>query len=360
MSNRDPWVNLDEVYSLSRFDLVLTDGAGSRTEFPALSFGSRAALLAWLNANVPNDGSAFTASATMTAWDEVDSSVPLVSKVWGKNGALSRLRKNTLYKSPYPRGYVELNSWPDLDTFLSAAWDAVWPGDPLPPIDASVRAAFWWAFNRRNLYEIEQTFSVQPSIGRTARAGAGGVFGPAVSSFSWSYHVSGDPAYGIVDSTTGAFVQAIPLSQFRRDNRKISNAGQSAVFLAPLQGGGGERVVWIKPVGIDQVYLSWFDPALYRAESLTTPNVDGKLEARVLTATKAPSSARDVSGAFTKDQWYKGQQIRVSQSGHRHGPGHCHFYLRELATGKVSPLSSARVEYIEDRTLSAGMAVVVS
>jgi len=360
LSNRDPWVNLDEVYSLSRFDLVVATEEGSVTRYPGLSFASRVALLAWLNANVPSDGSAFLASATMTAWDEVDQSMPPVTKVWGKNGALSRLRKNDFYKSP-SRGYVELNSWPDLDVFLAAAWEAVWPGDPLPsPLTPDVRAAFWWAKNRRNLYEIEKSFGIQPSFGRTSRAGAGGPFGPTGTGFSWAYQSSGDPAYGIVDSSGGGFVQVLPLSQFRRDNRKISDAGRSAVFLAPIQGGVNERAVWIKPVGIDQIYLSWFDPTLYRAEAIVTPNIDGKREARVLTASRSPSVVRDASGAFTKDQWYRGQQISVSQGGHRHGPGRCHFYLRELATGKVSELSTARVEYLDDRTLSAGMARVVS
>lgn len=355
-TNEDVWSSLDEAYSRCAF--VMRAGPAVAT---GLSFQTRDAVVTWLNANAPQAGGVFTESVSMMAYDTLDHAITPPAKVWGKNGVMSRIRSgdSSGYKSPRSPCVVE-NNWSPRggDELLIQAWQTVY-GEALPtPLTDSVRGAFWTPKIGCNMYQIRSRLGIDASAGRFAQDTSDGSFQPQVDPALWDSSVS-PWFFGIINNEDGSVVGIATRRDFTNNAYAIFRQNRSVVFIAPLSfTDPARRAVTIRPLGVDQIYTSYYDPAAYRLEALSCPTSDGQVRIRPLSSPLLGSSGRDVSGPFMRGEWLPATSAPAKGFKSRYGPGDVAFYLRDLATNRVSPLSAARVTWWLDRNLASPASIV--
>jgi len=187
--------------------------AGSTILGEDLTFASLNDIQTYINANVPNSGGQFDTTAYVHCYDKVDGSIPPVSTVYGKNGLLSRLKKNNQYYW-HNAGLtsVTLFRYPEAANVLHALWLEIWgtalAGAPGTWTDNETRC-FWWGANGKRMYDMPNSsaLSAMNIVGGGNRfcKDSGGTRVPAAShGFYWS--PSRQPRYVSIWQTNGTLL----------------------------------------------------------------------------------------------------------------------------------------------------------
>lgn len=345
----DSMSHLDEHYDMVRFRVEVVSGGEMQVVGEDLSFPDRASLANYINGIVGNDGSGnANASVILRAYDVIDSSIRL-QKVFGRNTAFSKLRSRYWGS----RVFVEDTGadFPDRNNGLAMVYQELF-GEAFPVnIDgwtAAELACFWMPSNRRRFYWGTGNFfglSVTGDSGRFMVSGGAAVPVPLSPAQPTGFSNGGRRAY-LVYSKQGTFLAVWGTTISIASAFTAVQNGYSVLYAAGMETASGERAVFLKPLGIDQIRSQYFDPEQYRLEAVGSFAKNSERRVRVLSPEDLPDVDRDLSGTFTIDQWINAAfPVMGKVSGTSISPGRVGFRLRNLETNTVSPISPAQIEW---------------
>jgi len=333
-------------YTRCQFRAVLGNG----TEYDGLTFADTAAVIAWVNANVPNSGGTFDTQCRLFCYDIVDNTLSPLSIVFGRNANWARLREH-YWGDRHGAAEASFSDWissGDGDTALYNLWDEMW-GSPLAalPWTDNERRCFWFPQNSKRTYDMPKPQAANRIPGRSPRycleSGTGNrVPAGATNYFAW---VGAASAFGYVAVDKDGNYQDKSQGWTRGIPGWLED-GWSVLVGYPLRHSAtGNTAVMLKPLGIDQVYTEYVDPATHRIEFVAGSNRDKTRSMRIMTPVF--NTPGQYSGPITIDQWW-GACARNTGAYHTHSPGlgTGAFRIRDLSTNYVSRLSTARVKWL--------------
>lgn len=334
---------------LSNFGVVISE--------QTLTFANLAALVTWLNANVPNDGVSFTGDCMFRVFDRIDGAIEMPSKVYGKNrffAGLTSKAPGKHYWSPRTKScaYASLQVAAIQTLFqdtLLDMWNKIHGVGTIQatPWGFNEFGSFWISNNKRRRFDMPgfsaSALSVQAANGdRSVQLG-----GVTVAPGSPSWDFAGGIYYGSLRPGATSFTTFGQTAAFTELAQQILD-GSSVVVGYGLRNVAGELAVMIKPVGIDQLYFDYFDPTQYQLEAVGRTRQFLHPRIRVLTPGVILASQR-VAGPVDATQFAQtfGATTTDENSGivgrHSYTTGDVRFQLRRLSDGAVSPLTTVRV-----------------
>lgn len=346
--NVDSAQNLVQSYNLTRFEvLIVRDDQVVSTSADHV-FPDLFALCDFINANVSGSGGTVDATVVLRAYDVVNPSIRL-QKVFGRNTAFSKLR------SRYwgTRVFVEDTgaSFPGRNDGLAAVYQELFgPAFPVAPNawTTSELACFWMPSNRRRFYWGTGTnfgLSVTGDTGRFMLSGGSAVPVPPSPAIPTGFSNGGRRAYVVFDKQGNYITTWGPTFAISSAFTAMQN-GWSVLYAAGMEGASGERAVFLKPLGIDQVRTQYFDPSVYRLEAVGSFKNDTQRRIRVPAPQGAAEVERDLSAVYTIDEWFNVAFANLGKvSGTSLSPGKVGFQLRDLQTNTVSPICPAQVQW---------------
>lgn len=347
-------LNFISSYSRCLWDVDVAQGA-SVTRYAGLTFTSLNDIVDWINANVTSSGGQFNQSATFHCYDLVDDSIPPVDKIYGKNAVMSRMRGNGRYWSPVLKTPAT-SSWNNQPGFLENLWTTTWNGVPMGPspfTDAEM-ACFWFSQNRRRMYQISGPgliVEVSAPNGRNMlRVGDGARVPATATNWSPASSAISQLTYGYVNASGASWSFSDAYSAMRDIPAELLN-GSSVILAQPLVDGSGNRSIFLKPVGIDQIFTDYFDEAQYQLEAVASWMNDGYRKVRPLSSPWTGSPTANSCGPFLSAEWMPPSVSNghANLTGHTTRPGRIDFQLRDLITNRVSVLAQGAVHWMYRR-----------
>jgi len=347
------------------------------------SFPTLNDFITWKNANIPHGGvpDQFTERIHLRPFDIVDNEIPVVDRLYGMNNLYNSWHGGKMKAWPNHLGQGETGQ-----AVLNAIWAHFWPAlagnfaaaDFLK--NANGRKSCWTSRNWTQLYSMPRRGEIVNISGTTP-----GVTNRHSANETWAgfnpltpgdnFLRIDDICYVYVDESLGSW----QISQYaQQGGGKIArrwllegggaNSGFAAFKLvADTVPGSRQIAVLIKPMGIDRIWLPFFDNTLYAMEVVRNINADqqpthfkqipwGDFNAG------GGSSPHPNSGMYLKKgSWLSGTSrfnvnLRQVKGSNRE---RIHFRLRDLTTGKVSPVSQAHIRLrIDD--VNAPVKLIVS
>lgn len=333
------------------------------------SFPTKADFVAWKNANIPHGGvpDKFTELLNLTPFDIVDSEIPIMTRLYGMNnyyngmtGNRSRSKEN--HFGPGTGG----------DGILKSIWDHLWPaysflwnvGDFTR--NGGGRKACWKSANWTKLWSMPMTgeqimTAATPSWSATRHTAI-------PENWEGFNNLTPGPPMNIVSKTAvliedgmaaWSFVDAFTFGGLKTINKHMLSGNNNGAFIAfKLQSGadGTEPscAVLIKPMGIDRIWLDYFDDTRYDLEIVFSNNWDmqpayfRKIQGWEIN-NGSGSSPHPNSGCFLKkSSWtaYLPGGRFLGNLWHLKGSNRirAYFRLRDRVTHKVGRLSPAHIE----------------
>lgn len=338
-----------------------------------VQFADHTAIADWVNLNVPNNGAEFTHSAIMEVFDIIDPAIVPLAKVYGKNRLWTTLSSPRKHRSWSLRGNISLFNVAGGSGLPVAALEPViqdmlismFPAHPAfgPAFNMSGQremGSLWVSPVYRSRYDMPG-FRPESCLVDNSGAGSpdrwawdgGGFVAAPVGEYRYDTNAAG-PHYLALD-VSGTSAQFFTAAQgLHRNAGKGTLAaallqGDSVLLCYPLVSDNGKfRSVYLKPVGIDQVYFNQLDEP-YRIEAVGTHRNDKRprlFPLQPLLNSPYQRSSGPV-GVYEFIRQVAFQQNRATfNSTHSNTSGLVRFQYRNLKTGKVSPLSSATLTTI--------------
>lgn len=360
-------------YSFCECRVKVYDGSNALTLQVDTQFADHAAIAAWVNANVPNDGVNFTHFATMEVFDIIDNAIVPIAKVYGKNRLWTTLSSPRRHRSWSLRGNISLFNLAaasgvpigSLQPAIQGMLTSMFPAHPGYSASFTMNGGkemgtFWVSPVYRNRYDMPG-FRPESCLVQGTSAGSpdrwtwdGAGYTAAVNGEQYRYDTNANgPHYLSLDVGLGAtfFTAADALHQSGSGGTLARELlrGSSVLLCYPLVSSDGKFwSVYLKPVGVDQVFFNQFADDLYRVEAVGTQRNDKRPRLKPLLPARISPTHRSagqvsihefISVAFQ-------QTTPTTKSMHSHTSGSVRFQLRDIETGKVSPLSSATLTTI--------------
>ena len=332
------------------------------------SFPTMQDYINWKNANIPHGGMPdhFLEQVNLKPFDVVDSSIPTVSRLYGMNNIYFSA-KGGKSKASFPNHMGQGGNSTLMQTMYDV-WAHWWPG--LAGIftiadfatGASGRHACWTSKNFTKMYAM-------PKVGEIVRINAspdGSAFRQSANE-NWEGFNNINQSDGWLTIISRLFVlvdengnNAQLLSEAKGEgakniNRHLLEGGDNTAFTVfQLAGPGavGDRQIatlW-KPMGIDRLWLPYFDDTRYSMEAVYLNDFDTQSDwFKTMTNFNAGSgsSPHPNSGCFLKKSSWIPLSTRYLANLRHVGTTNrfrIHFRLRDLITGKIGKLSPAHVE----------------
>lgn len=320
----------------------------------------------WKNFNIPFAGPPplFTEHIDLAPFDVIDRGIPVLSRMYGINNLYVALRGGN-NKSGFNsfRGGSSQFSDVKADVF-----NHFWPARSFTaPMLAAVngRSACWTPRNHSKMYSMpkvgEMLFtSLSGGAQRYCARETSETFSPLVTSDFLTFHdfciIRLDGAgtgYTIWDNFSASNGKSIRRAFF-------NGANDSFFVVYKVQGSGtpGNQQIctfW-KPLGIDRLWLEYFDTTKYRMEYVwwNTNDMQPDRFGKILSFNGGSGSLPYAgTGQFiNKSQWMPSSSRWTSNLAYMKYSNRLRVYfrLRDLTTGKVGPLSSAHVEIVMNQT----------
>ena len=369
-------VDFDTVYFRTTCRVRLSNGV-TATEVD-VQFANLIDICSWLAVNVPstNVPGNSDVTVTMSCFDTLDKSIPMVSKWYGKN---------RFYASLFPRGSGYWNSsrirsarqakldprkvsyLPPIEAAFFNAFEALFGPGSFPTPSGSWSDAdfgvFWMGGSKRTRYDIPGTtsgfsitmgsaidrFSIDP--------------GPSVAPAQTGtpYLATGQAVYLAMDPS-GSFPYApfTPLQALKQMGGLI-HQGFSFLCLIALETAGGSRAVYMKPVGIDFSYMEGVDEVKYQVEMVgysendlrphivPVPLVQNNMQYRAASLLDTPRLFQYACRISSR------QGMTIGR--HSQKPQMAKLQLRDLSTNKVSVLSSPTLQVMKQTNVPYGLQI---
>lgn len=346
--NVDSAQNLAQSYNKTRFEVQIVRDDEIVNSSADHTFPDLLALCDFINNSISGSGGTADATVVLRAYDVVNPSIRL-QKIFGRNTAFSKIRSRYWGS----RVFVEDTgvSFPGRNEGLAAVYQELF-GDAFPVAanawGAGELACFWMPSNRRRFYWGTGTdfgMSVTGDTGRFMVSGGAAVPVPPSPAPATGFSNAGRRAYVVFDKQGGYITTWGTTFAISSAFTAMQN-GWSVLYAAGMEGPSGERSVFLKPLGIDQIRTQYFDPSVYRLEAVGSFNNDTQRRIRVPTPEGDVDVGRDLSATYTIDEWFNVAFANLGKVGGTSlEPGKVGFQLRHLQTNTVSPISPAQVQW---------------
>ncbi len=346
--------NVSSYFGSCFFDVVELDDSSVYSTWEKLQFADVAAMYTFIRDNfaesISNPGTP-ARHAYVRVYDMVGPQVPNIDKIYGINKFYSVLRGSKNYRSnPYC-----LTSTPSWDFF------APWFNDLCNQnfgfgsghtYSAGDESALWLSRNERKRYGLPHPgFSsyLQSNVDRAIWNWGDSSF----SSLPTPTRYDNDPApNGSRHTYCGLHTQAISSWEWVDNGPSlglgIGSMDRSWLALYHLQSGidSNHRAIMLKPVGIDQAGLNWFDSSSYDICALYTRKNSTPIMRQLSLAGSRVSTVRDLVW-LDITQWRPPNHGRspsdLSMNMVGEQPYITQFMLRDKVTREVSPASKPRI-----------------
>ena len=332
------------------FDLTEVDDKGQLyREWKGLRFGSVASMfyeVAKQFEENPTYPSTPRYNAIYTVYDIVDDSVPHVAKMYGLNRFYSSLRA-PLVRDTHRASFDRSNSrWPSLDTWfagLRARFTGIGSGPMLTQDEGEI---LWFPVSNRTLYGLPRPGFESPVRGYgTQSRNAWDTLTGTAEAVNWAQKYTNAPdtagtSIQFCDLQTGATSWSWSDPDALRAQSHIMQ-GSSRIALYHMQH-GTRHSVYIKPVGIDEVLVSWFDREKYDLYALHSK----RGHAPTIIFVKPDSTwvcGRKSLIWLNPDMWAPKPVRWVSLNGEGRTVSDTRFFLRDRKTGNISRLTRGKV-----------------
>lgn len=340
----------------------------SGTIHEGLSFSSWMEFKSWVDRNIPNDGSNFS-HFCVDLYDEVDTQIPKLNRMYGMNRLFSQYAGRMKYRTAYTgvgctsRGmnYLLMKlwhhqhpwsvGWLDMYPWIDHLWNrCVWSNrkelrrygiTPVGHSDTEMYTIRPTAYGSSSRYYVCDNYDgVNPVLPRFASQ-------PCVIENTRLVIYRG--TWPISEGTTDYSIYNVYGSEHERRHARTELTGtdSSALLFSRVRlpnTGDGNWAMYVKPVGIDTIYLNYFDVTRYILEAVFF-NKTRQIEFRDITSLITRQDISSDTTQIPKSSWifypYSGSNIRQKKSHLQ--PFMARFRLRDRATGKVGELSQSCV-----------------
>jgi len=360
--------NFDSNYSKSTVRLrVFPFGSNIASIDIEQVFPDLASIATWVNANVPNNGVLFTSTCTMEVYDIIDPNLVPPAKVYGKNRVWASLVAEApggyYHRPKTASSFYAFNSINSLNlaNLLNGLWTSFY-GATMPATaswTAPEFGCFWVGRNRHRKYSMPSLLNGQLLLDNNQDryerdiVALSTVTPPLVGQRSYDIAV-GHVTYASLDAFGNYAGIFDPTVAFTELALRIMN-GHSVVVGYPVKPGvGNTRAVYLKPVGMDHFFLDSFDVSKYRVEAVGVQGQATHPRITPMSVVTVPSqrSSSPIDGRhFGPMMGYTAEKSRAFPGRHSYRLGSVKFQYRDLATGYVSPVSTATISTIWRRRL---------
>lgn len=320
-----------------------------------LSFPIPEDFASWKNYNIPNDGSFFDEEIDLRVYDIVDESIPIFSRAWGYNTMFMAMKGRGRYKIKpatmhYGKGYQQLlfdmwtRAYGGLGGFSAANFSE----------QSEHRGLFWTASNYRNIYSMPKVDDSETVRGPFSHAHGiadrhdYSVAGGLEQTTDSNYYIN--KVYFAYESSYGNHFTLVGSSHAnvkRIRSTVLSNDGGKGVAFYSLSNtvDSNKKAILVKPMGIDIVWLDWFDPIVYDLEVVYFYTNKQQIYFRTIDPSEFwRSSPKNGVGLF-KNVFMKGiPMVGANYRSSRYNAfPDIYFRLRKKSNGGVGRLSRSKV-----------------
>lgn len=334
-------------YANCLWDIWEVGGTG---QWSGLTFDSAFDLYQFLDTNCehnPGDPTRYRYSIMGRLYDLVDTSVPMINKVWGINTFLSVLKDAKAYKKNTV--VTATAAWPQFATWfntLASLKVGLPPGLVYSP---NAERLLWLSRTYRTLYHMPHTgFTLGPGSMTLPRSlydwdlpgivpyGGGAVahetvVPPGDVSMAWSFlRAQGGTTWVNAPSPISAMEMSL-------------DPGYSGIVMYRMKHmTENKRVLFVKPLGVDRLGMNWFDSALYTLYAMYEME---DRTVRIKPITGFGSQLSDLYWVY-KSQWHPYpwySAARLSWRSANKMPS-VKFFLRSNSSGRISPPSAMKLK----------------
>jgi hypothetical protein len=333
-----------------------------------LIFNSLTELVQFKNNNVANNGSYFTHNVIFKPYDLMDPGLPTIDKLYGMNRLFAAFRGRRGYRAGDPHGGNMADDFNKGGEIMHAMFEHHFPtyGAYLTPVDfrnGNAKKMIWLPRGGRNLYGLPKNNSI-------ISLGAGAAGGRWMGCQNWegpnNLNLTSNTVYDLTDmkilvwrngttATTGSYTIYNPrLDKDRKNLRQtvLKDEISTAIAFYKVTGrdqteGDKDIAIYVKPLGVDSVYINYFDTDVYDVECVYSAKDTQK--ARVVKVDPADierASANIDQMGIPKKYWTDNsnpQYTKYKSSGYLRPPV-VSFRLRNKVTNKISRLSRASIK----------------
>jgi hypothetical protein len=336
--------NFDTHYSRCHVDLLIDNGFGGGEVFrTGMQFNSLSDLADTLNIILPKTGPIFsTRNIRMRVYDFIDDGIPGIHKITGNNYSFTKLLsgRNLGSRPQGTSGWVREDSpWANMQTYLSEIWTAVMSESfPLPLFPTEAYQLFWVpsSGHKRMVLPAYRGLKINPpqNLRRVWNGSATELASTSSSLFTdqslFNHAIVGSPFNGGPPTIVG---------KEKSYSAHIMRMGGGSVMIAyPVVNLSSRRAVYLRPLGIDQIYTNIFDTTRYRLEAFSRFDANSNPNVRVV-GDPVSGVWHNSQGPYELMSWASGsarwEQRRMKESL----PSDVYLHLRDTVTNKVSRLS---------------------
>lgn len=316
----------------------------------------------WKNANIPHSGGVpdlFTEDVCLKPFDVVDSTIPVVSRMYGYNEVYIGV-KGRHYRSGFP--HAGPGSWNP--ALLKAIWETLFPWTIglITEVDfgqnAGGRKACWLPSNWTKMYSMPKVGEIvqisSQSSGRYSGCENWENFNPVRLG---TYAI--DAVFGLIVHGDGTWEWCYFEGEgLKRTNIQIFEHPDGACLTVyrlyrGTEVGEREVAVYIKPQGINQVWLNYYDESKYDLEIVWVQEDMQKSLFRRIDPSEFFRPAHPNSGVcLWRGSWTNSHSryaLNLWHVGYQNRPD-AYFRYRNKATGKVGPLSRSKIRCFVGQT----------
>lgn len=349
------WADLDSTYHLSYFDMLLIESSGVIADVVAgLRFSTRAEVIAWMSANVPQASGRWDRTVRMRCYDIVDPSIHAPNRIWGSNFNHARLKgPGNRYYDDQNRTADSTSAWSRGDSFLEEVWQKVF-GTPHPDAGGMGQESyrcFWFTGRKANFYrcgyEATRTELTSPGSANRRMVTPAGTVTSAQDVDYYQFDTATKVTLACVNGpgTSWALLQDgnIPDDELFTKQQHLALIGYSTTICLGMVDPSGNRMMILKPAGTDSYWLPYLNFSTHRYEYLANFDMQGAMKAHKLGTGVGSSATINAAGPWNLSDFRDAVDGHVMTSNQR--PGDIRIQIRDLTTGHISPLSNARIRY---------------
>lgn len=337
-----------------------------------LSFSSSQDIADWYNNNLQNNGSVFTQQTIARMYDEVDNNILPISKMYGMNRFFSGLKGRGNYKSGPSTAREINNSWSSINSYLKQMFDTIEPtlAFVVQESDFNNQQALdtiWLSSNHLKYYilpTLNSTISHTSSTYRRMNNQNWEGLGSFSVTLGQNYRLR-KPHYSFITQNTGSSALQIIDFSFRDAQRRakenlLGDTASGVIFYQvydPTQAEGDKKfAIYIKPLGIDVVYLNWFDTNLYDLETVMINTEHQRVNYKKANNDIFLNDSGSSMIGVNKSAWTESSssRIRVLSSQWKNQGDVVFFRLRDKQNNKVSKLSNSFIYWEDSVGISPG------
>ena len=355
---RHVWDNWDTVYDKCKVQLICETG----DEYEAGPFATKDALYVWLNTVVPNDGVDITHTSLLRVYDEIAGDVPVIQKMYGVNTLYSNLvgarnTRSSAIKTASAGPYMWLDVFEDLTEYYVNSGDissvvtrADLEADNLNYTGEGIGSnkLFWVGANKRNLYglpkensTVELNVSVPPDYRK---------FWNITTTSSVDQSTSDAGSYTLLSPCYMAYVESTKSWEIKdpsspTDVKYFYDYSEDIptviIYLIKHRNDANKFAFYVKPVGINTIYVDYYDATKYRLEAV------GFNKDRQVRIKNVPIIDQDLYGDRTrveKPGWIISDNNSKTSNVGAVLPKSIKFRLRRLSDNKVGGYSLGTIK----------------